>query len=80
MGLGRSLLDSFEPFGTSGAAADTYQAVITNLSSIVLFGALVVFKRLDEVGGSSSGGSGLALGILRIVTRADRPGRRCGTS
>lgn len=62
MGLGRSLLDSFEPFGTTGAAADTYQAVVTNLSSIVLFGALVVFKRLDEVGRGGGGGSGLALG------------------
>ncbi len=61
MGLGRSLLDSFQPFGVDGIAADTYQAVITNLSSIVLFGALVVLKRFDEVGASSSG-SGLVLG------------------
>ncbi|HEU5085751.1 MAG TPA: ABC transporter permease [Acidimicrobiales bacterium] len=62
MGLGRSLLDAFEPFGATGGAADTYQAVVTNLSSIVLFAALVVYRRLDEVGGDGSRGSGLALG------------------
>lgn len=62
MGLGRSLLDALEPFGSTGGAADTYQAVITNLSSIVLFAALVAFRRLDEVGGSGSSGSGLVLG------------------
>ena len=60
MGLGRSVLDAFEPFGSSGAAADTYQAVITNLSSIVLFAALVVFRRLHEVGDES--GSSLVHG------------------
>ncbi len=62
MGLGRSLLDAFEPFGATGGAADTYQAIVTNLSSIVLFAALVVFRRLDEVGDGGSAGSGLALG------------------
>lgn len=60
MGLGRSVLDAFEPFGSSGAAADTYQAVVTNLSSIVLFAALVVFRRLHEVGDES--GSSLVHG------------------
>ncbi len=61
MGLGRSLLDAFEPFGSQGAAAEAYQAVVTNLSSIVLFAALLVFRRLDEVGGDRSSGSGLVL-------------------
>ncbi len=64
MGLGRSLLDVFEPFGDAGGLADTYQAVVTNLSSIVLFVALVAFRRLDEVGDTSSSGSGLVLGAL----------------
>ena len=62
MGIGRSLLDAFEPFGASGGAADTYQAVVTNLSSLVLFAALVVFRHMNEVGGESTGGSGLVLG------------------
>jgi len=69
MGLGRSVLDAFEPFGADGGAADTYQAVVTNLSSIVLFGALVAFRRLDEVGGAPASGSGLALGRFGGRTR-----------
>jgi branched-chain amino acid transport system permease protein len=64
MGLGRSLLDVFEPFGATGGLADTYQAVVTNLSSIVLFVALVAFRRLDEVGDTGSSGPGLVVGQL----------------
>jgi branched-chain amino acid transport system permease protein len=64
MGLGRSLLDSFEPFGATSDAAETYQAVVLNLSSIVLFVVLVAFRRLDEVGESGSGGPGLVVGAL----------------
>lgn len=67
MGVARSLLDVFEP-GSGvelpfdlGTAADWYQAVITNFSSIVLFAALVVFRRLDEVGEEGSG-TGLVVG------------------
>jgi branched-chain amino acid transport system permease protein len=63
MGLGRSLLDVFEPFGSAGAWAETYQAIVTNLSSIVLFGALVAFRRLDEVG-TGSAGPGLVAGAF----------------
>ena len=62
MGLGRSLLDVFEPFGAVGGAAETYQAIVTNLSSIVLFGALVAFRRLDEVGDTGATGQGLVMG------------------
>lgn len=62
MGLGRSLLDVFEPFGAVGGAAETYQAVVNNLSSLVLFGALVAFRRLDEVGDTGATGQGLVLG------------------
>ena len=67
MGVMRSLLDIFEPGsgvelpGNMGTVADWYQAVITNLSSIVLFAALVIFRRLDEVGDQGSG-SGLVVG------------------
>ena len=59
MGLGRSLLDVFEPFGSTGGWADTYQAIVTNLSSIVLFLALVAFRELREVGNGGTGGVGL---------------------
>ncbi len=75
MGLGRSLLDVFEPFGATGGAAETYQAVVTNLSSIVLFAALVVFRRLDEVGDASSTGPGLAVGSF-----GRRPATPTGTA
>ncbi|MGQ0434629.1 MAG: branched-chain amino acid ABC transporter permease [Microthrixaceae bacterium] len=69
MGLARSLLDVFEPFGSTSGWAETYQAVVTNLSSIVLFVALVAFRRLDEVGDTSS--SGLVSGAFghRATTR-----------
>ena len=59
MGLARSLMDVFEPFGSTSAWAETYQAAVTNLSSIVLFVALVAFRRLDEVGDTGSSGGGL---------------------
>jgi branched-chain amino acid transport system permease protein len=59
LGMGGSLLDIFEPFGQTGGAAETYQAVVTNLSSIVLFVALVIMRRLDEVGETGSTGQGL---------------------
>ena len=63
MGLGKALLDSVHPFGTSGDWADTYTAMVLNLSSIVLFGALVLFRRLDEVGETgTAAGPGLAAG------------------
>ena len=72
MGLGRSLLDVFEPFGSTGGAAETYQAIVTNLSSIVLFLALVAFRRLDEVGEVGTTGPGLVMGALgrRNTTRS----------
>lgn len=59
LGMGASLLDIFEPFGSSGGASETYQAVVTNLSSIVLFVALVLMRRLDEVGETGATGQGL---------------------
>ncbi len=64
MGLGRSLLDHFEPFGATGAASETYQAVVLNLSSIILFVVLVALRRLDEVGETSVTGPGLVVGAL----------------
>ena len=64
MGLGRSLMDEFQPFGTTGGASETYQAIVTNLSSIVLFLALVAFRRLDEIGNGASTGQGLVVGAF----------------
>jgi branched-chain amino acid transport system permease protein len=72
MGLGRALLDSVHPFGTSGDWSDTYTAIVLNLSSIVLFGALVLYRRLDEVGETgTASGPGLAAG--RFGRRAVGP-------
>jgi branched-chain amino acid transport system permease protein len=67
MGLGRGLLDAFEPFGSTGAMADTYQAMVTNLSTIVLFVALVAYKRLDEAGTKERAGEAL---VARTLGRA----------
>lgn len=70
MGMGRALLDHFEPFGATGDGADVYTAVVLNLSSIVLFVALVAFRRLDEVGDTGGGGPGLvsaAFGRRRVT-------------
>jgi branched-chain amino acid transport system permease protein len=72
MGLGRSLLDAFEPFGSSGALADTYQAMVTNLSTIVLFVALVAYKRLDEAGTKERAGEAL---VARTLGRAGSAAR-----
>ena len=62
MGMGRSLLGVFHPFGESGGLSETYAAIVLNLSSVVLFAALVAFRRLDEVGVSESTGSGGLVG------------------
>lgn len=72
MGLARSLMDVFEPFGSTSAWAETYQAAVTNLSSIVLFVALVAFRRLDEVGETAASGGGLVSGTFgrRQATRS----------
>ncbi len=72
MGLGKALLEGFHPFGDDGAWSETYQAIALNLSSIVLFVALVAFRRLDEVGASESTGNALVGGQLgrRGLTRA----------
>jgi branched-chain amino acid transport system permease protein len=75
MGMGRGILDGFHPFGTGGSTmAGIYDQVVLNLSSLVLFGALVFMRRLDEAGGSSGGtastGSGLVSGSFGRVKRS----------
>lgn len=72
MGLGRGVLDGFSPFGTgSGNLPQLYDQVVLNLSSVVLFGALVLFRRLDEVGGG-----GGPVTISGLVTGTFGRGRR----
>ncbi len=69
MGMGRSLLGVFHPFGETGGWSETYAAIALNLSSIVLFVALAAFRRLDEVGETETSGTGLvadALGQRRL--------------
>ncbi|MBA2608220.1 MAG: ABC transporter permease [Actinobacteria bacterium] len=71
LGLGQALLRAFHPFGVDNNWAETYSAIVLNLSSILLFGALVVFRRLDEVGASESSGPGLVnaqLGGRRLTS------------
>ncbi len=72
LGLGQALLRAFHPFGGDNNWADTYSAIVLNLSSILLFGALVVFRRLDEVGAAEASGTGLVNAQLggRRLTRA----------
>ena len=65
MGMGRGILDGFAPFGTgSGNLPQLYDQIVLNLSSLVLFGALVLFRRLDEVG-VVSGSGGLVAASFR---------------
>lgn len=65
MGMGRGVLDGFAPFGNgSGNLPQLYDQVVLNLSSLVLFGALVLFRRLDEVGVTAGSGSGLVAETL----------------
>lgn len=70
MGMGRAMLDGFAPFGDTGYPAQLYDAAVLNLSSLVLFVALVAFRRLDEVGDTGSTAQGLVTGILGRRRRA----------
>ena len=71
MGLGRALLDNFEPFGSGNTSSDLYEAFVLNLSSIVLFAVLVMFSKLDEIGETSTGpglvGSGVGHGTSQLA-------------
>jgi branched-chain amino acid transport system permease protein len=62
LGMGRGILDGLAPFGTGSATVpQLYDQVVLNLSSLVLFGALVLFRlfrRLDEVGTPTAPGAG----------------------
>ena len=64
LGVLQALLKAFHPFGADGNWAETYTAITINLSSLLLFGALAAFRRLDEVGASETAGPGLVQGQL----------------
>jgi branched-chain amino acid transport system permease protein len=69
LGMGRGILDGFHPLGTGdGTLPAIYDQVVLNLSSLVLFGALVLFRRLDEVG-AGTGRSGLVSGAMGAARR-----------
>ncbi len=74
LGVGKSLLGAFQPFGDSGFWADTYAQVVTNLSIVLLFVALLVYRRLDEVGEGGTTGQGLVAASLGRHRRGLRPG------
>jgi branched-chain amino acid transport system permease protein len=69
MGLGRALLDNFEPFGAGNTNADLYEAFVLNLSSIVLFAVLVMFSKLDEIGETSSGPGLVGASVGHVTSR-----------
>jgi len=74
MGMGRAMLDGLTPFGDTGYPAELYDAVVLNLSSVVLFVALVAFRRLDEVGDAGNTAQGLVTGVLGRHRRVGRLG------
>ena len=64
LGVGKSILAEFQPFGASGTAADLYVQLVVNLSTVLLFVVLVAYRRLDEIGDSGPTGRGLVAGSL----------------
>ena len=68
MGLTRAVLDGFEPFGVGNDAASLWDLAVLNLSTIVLLTALLLYRRLEEVGDSSSG-PGLVTGAFGKAQR-----------
>jgi branched-chain amino acid transport system permease protein len=50
LGVGDSLLKSVDLFGGEGLAADAFNELKPNLSVILLFAALLIYRRLDVVG------------------------------
>ncbi|MDQ2650037.1 MAG: ABC transporter permease, partial [Actinomycetota bacterium] len=74
MGMGRGILDGFHPFGTgSGNLPLLYDQAVLNLSSLVLFGALVFMRRLGDGTGdveSSPSSGGLVTGSFGRVRRS----------
>ncbi len=59
LGVTHDLLDSFDPFGTSGNGALYYEQVLGSFSVVVLFVALLGYRKLDELGESIPTGQGI---------------------
>jgi branched-chain amino acid transport system permease protein len=70
LGVGQSLPTEFNPFGSSTAGRIVAE-LKPNLSVIILFAALLLYRRLDVVG--EDGGLG-------ALARVHRPSRRAGSS
>ena len=63
-GATHDLLDSFDPFGTSGTLHEYYDQLVSNWSVVVLFVALLGFRKLDELGESVPTGQGIVASTL----------------
>jgi branched-chain amino acid transport system permease protein len=59
LGATHDLLDSFDPLGTSGDGALYYEQVLGSFSVVVLFVALLTYRKLDELGESVPTGQGI---------------------
>ncbi|MEY2454376.1 MAG: branched-chain amino acid transport system permease protein livM, partial [Acidimicrobiaceae bacterium] len=58
-GATHDLLDSFDPFGQTGAFHDYYRQLVSNWSVVILFVALISYRKLDELGESVPTGQGI---------------------
>jgi branched-chain amino acid transport system permease protein len=59
LGATHDLLDSFQPFGNRGLLSDSYEQLLGSFSVIVLFVALISYRKLDELGESVPTGQGI---------------------
>jgi branched-chain amino acid transport system permease protein len=73
MGLSRAVLDGFEPFGSGTDPARLWDAAVLNLSTILLLAVLLLYRRLDEVGDTSTG-PGFVTGAFGRARRAGPAG------
>jgi len=84
-GAAHDLLDTFEPFGAKGVLHDYYHQMVGSWSVVLLFVALVGYKKLDELGESVPTGQGIVasdigrgrglrpsavIGVLAVVSAA----------
>jgi branched-chain amino acid transport system permease protein len=71
LGVVPAVMNQFEPFGTTGSIARTWESLITNFSVIVLFAALLLYRKLDEVGDTGTTAQGIV--TASFGRRAGRP-------
>ncbi|MEY2431836.1 MAG: branched-chain amino acid transport system permease protein livM [Acidimicrobiaceae bacterium] len=58
-GATHDLLDTFDPFGSTGVLHDYYRQLVSNWSVVILFVALIAYRKLDELGESVPTGQGI---------------------